>query len=88
MAGRRSGNLDHVVAELSGRLMAVKERARERDLRIREMQKRIAGLEEAIEARDGRIAMPEAENEAMRRTLSYYQNPNTPPPSASPWRKR
>ena len=83
MAGRRRGNLDHVVAELSGRLMAVEELARERDVQIREMQKRITELEDAVEARDGRITELEAENDTMRRTLSYYQNANTPPPSAS-----
>ncbi len=88
MAGRRGGNLGHVVAELSGRLMAVEERARERDLRIREMQKRVAGLEAAVEARDARIAGLEAENDTMRRTLSYCQNANTPPSSALPGHKR
>ncbi len=83
MAGRRRGNLEHVVAELSGRLMAVEERAGERDLRIREMQKRITGLEDAVEALDWRIAELEAENDTVRRTLSYYQNSNTPPSPAS-----
>ena len=84
MAGRRRGSLDHVVAELGGRLMAVEERARERDLQIGEMQKRIAELEDAVEARDGRITELEAEADTMRRTPSYYQNPNTPPPHGAP----
>ncbi len=79
---------DHAWAQLLGMFNAAEERARARDRQISELQESVAELKDNISARDERIAMLEAEAKTMRRTLSYYQNPNTPPSSASLEHKR
>ena len=86
MKGR--GEQDSTLAQLNGRLMAVEEISRALGLQVKELQGEVSELEDTVRSRDERIAELEAEVETMRRTLSHYQNANTPPSSASPGHKR
>ncbi len=85
---RERGEPGHELAQLRGMFSASEERARARDRKISELQESVAELKGEIGVRDERIAELEAEVGTMRRTLSYYQNSNTPPPSASLEHKR
>ncbi len=86
MKGR--GKQDSTLAQLNGRLRAVEGISRALGLQVKELQGEVHGLEDTVRSRDERIAELEAENDTMRRTLSYYQNSNTPPSSASLEHKR
>ena len=90
MKGRRRerDGRGHVEEQLRGRISAFESwRARDR-ARIADLEREV--VEARLESAGARAEVAElrAEVETMRRTLSYYQNSNTPPSAASLEHKR